>query len=156
VIVTVPRQSGKTLLSLSWEVQRALGWGRPQRIVYSAQTGNDARKKLVEDQFPILEPRKAKLGISTLLKGMGNEAVVWKNGSRLVLLASSEDSGHGKTVNFAVKDELFADIGDHLLPRHQRLTEPSSDRADRRTERLALRTPRRRPPCLGAGSGPRR
>jgi hypothetical protein len=109
VILTVPRQSGKTTLVLSWEVQRALGWGKPQRIVYSAQTGNDARKKLIEDQVPILEPRKAKLGISSILRGMGNEAVVWKNGSRLVLLASSEDSGHGKTVNFAVKDELFAD-----------------------------------------------
>lgn len=109
VILTVPRQSGKTTLVLSWEVQRALGWGKPQRIVYSAQTGNDARKKLIEDQVPILEPRKAKLGISSILRGMGNEAVVWRNGSRLVLLASSEDSGHGKTVNFAVKDELFAD-----------------------------------------------
>lgn len=110
VIVTVPRQSGKTTLILSWEVQRALGWGRAQRIVYSAQTGNDARKKLVEDQVPILEPRKSKLGISQILKGMGNEAIVWRNGSRLVLLASSEDSGHGKTVDLAVKDELFADI----------------------------------------------
>lgn len=110
VVVTVPRQSGKTTEVLAWEVQRALGWGRVQRIVYSAQTGLDARKKLIEDQVPILEPRKAKLGISRILTGMGQEAVVWRNGSRLVLMASTEDAGHGKTVHLGVKDELFADV----------------------------------------------
>lgn len=112
VSFTVPRQSGKTTLILSWEVQRALGWDGPQRIVYSAQTGNDSRKKLVEDQFPILNRHRKLLGISQLLKGMGNEGVVWHNGSRLVVLASSEDSGHGKTVDLAVKDEYFADVDD--------------------------------------------
>ncbi len=112
VIVLVPRQSGKTTLVLGWQIQRALGWGRPQRIVYSAQTGNDARKKLIEDQVPILEPRKTKLGIRRILKGMGNEAVEFRNGSRFVLLASSEDSGHGKTVHLGTKDEFFADFDD--------------------------------------------
>jgi hypothetical protein len=114
VIVTVPRQSGKTTLILGWECQRCTGFAHlgAQRVVYSAQTGNDARKKLIEDQVPILEPRKAKLGIRRILRGMGNEAVEFKNGSRVVLLASSEDSGHGKTVDLAVKDELFADFDD--------------------------------------------
>jgi hypothetical protein len=112
VTITVPRQSGKTTLVLAWELQRALGWGSAQRISYSAQTGNDARKKLVEDQLPILEPRKAKLGIRRILTGMGNEAVVFNNGSRITLLASMEDSGHGKTIHLGVRDELFADIDD--------------------------------------------
>lgn len=112
VIVLVPRQSGKTTLVLAWNLQRALGWGRPQRIVYSAQTGNDARKKLIEDQAPILEPRKAKLGIRRILRGMGNEGVEFRNGSRIGLMGSTEESGHGKTVHLADKDELFADIDD--------------------------------------------
>lgn len=110
---TVPRQSGKTHLILGWEVQRALGWaqrlGAPQRIVYSAQTGKDAREKLLEDQVPLLTPRRKKFGIQKVTRTNGSEAVVWKNGSRLVLLASGADSGHGKTVDMAVKDELFAD-----------------------------------------------
>lgn len=113
VIVTVPRQSGKTTLVLSWEVQRTIGWGDrwgPQRVAYSAQTGNDARKKLIEDQVPVLEPHKAALGVKRILKGMGNEAVEFKNGSRIILLASSADSGHGKTLDLGVKDELFADF----------------------------------------------
>lgn len=112
VVVTVPRQSGKTVLLLAWMIQRALGWGEPQRIAYSAQTGNDARKKLVEDWVPLLDPRKSKLGISRILTGMGNEAISFRNGSRIVLLASSEDSGHGKTLDQAVKDEFFADYDD--------------------------------------------
>lgn len=117
VIVTVPRQSGKTTLVLGWEVQRAIGWaemlGQPQRIAYSAQTGNDARKKLLEDQVPVLERHRKVLGILPgtrgIQRGMGNEGVIWRNGSRMGLLASSEDSGHGKTLDLGVKDELFAD-----------------------------------------------
>jgi len=112
VIVTVPRQSGKTTLILSWEIQRAHGWDQPQRIAYSAQTGNDARKKLVEDQLPVLHRHKNALGIARILRGMGNEGVEFYNGSRIVLLASSEDSGHGKTIDLGVKDELFADFDD--------------------------------------------
>jgi hypothetical protein len=112
VIVTVPRQSGKTTLVLGWEIQRAHGWGSAQRIVYSAQTGNDARKKLIEDQVPILEPRRHRLGIRRILRGMGNEAVEFANGSRITLLASTADSGHGKTIDLGVKDELFADFDD--------------------------------------------
>lgn len=113
VAFTVPRQSGKTLLLLAWQVQRALGWAQllgPQRIAYSAQTGKDAREKLLEDQVPILEPRKRLLGISKVTRTNGSESVSWTNGSRLVLLASGEDSGHGKTLDLGVKDELFADV----------------------------------------------
>lgn len=112
VVFTVPRQSGKTTVILSWQIQRAVGWGSPQRIVYSAQTGNDARRKLIEDQVPLLNLHKRKLGIDRILKGMGNEAIEFVNGSRIGLLASSEESGHGKTVDLSIKDELFADIDD--------------------------------------------
>lgn len=110
VRVTVPRQNGKTLLVLSWECHRCLAWGRPQRVAYSAQTGKDARQKLVEDQFPILRQRRSKLAIDRLLSGKGDEAVLFRNGSRIGLLASMEESGHGKTVHLGVKDEYFADF----------------------------------------------
>lgn len=112
VAFTVPRQSGKTTVILAWEIQRANGWITPQRIVYSAQTGNDARKKLIEDQVPLLVPRKKTFGIRRILRGMGNEAIEFLNGSRIVLLASMADSGHGKTIDLGVKDELFADFDD--------------------------------------------
>jgi hypothetical protein len=110
---TVPRQSGKTTLILSWEVQRALGWAQllgPQRIAYSAQTGKDAREKLLEDQVPLLWPRRKLFGVDRTIRTNGSEAVVWRNGSRLILLASGTDSGHGKTIDLGVKDELFNDV----------------------------------------------
>lgn len=113
--IYVPRQSGKTTYILAKMFQRARGWVEqrgPQRIAYTAQTGNDARKKLVEDWVPIIAPRKSKIGVSRILTGMGNEAVVFKNGSRTVLLASSPDAGHGKTIDEAFKDEFFADTDD--------------------------------------------
>lgn len=112
VVVTVPRQSGKTMLLLAWQLQRALGWGEVQRIVYSAQSGTDARKKLLDDQVPILEPRRKLLGIRRIIRANGNEGVAFVNGSKIVLLASTADSGHGKTVDLAVKDEFFADYDD--------------------------------------------
>jgi predicted AAA+ superfamily ATPase len=37
VVVTVPRQSGKTTLVLGFEVHRALKWGGGQRVAYTAQ-----------------------------------------------------------------------------------------------------------------------
>jgi hypothetical protein len=82
----------------------------------------------------LLEPRKAKLGIRSILRGMGNEAVVWRNGSRLVLLASSTDSGHGKTVDLAIKDELFADVDDR---RDQALVPAMATRAAAQTLTLS-------------------
>lgn len=112
VVLTVPRQSGKTTLLLGWEVQRALGWDGPQRIAYSAQSGNDARKKLIDDQVPILESRRKQLGVRRIRRANGNEAVEFTNGSRIGLLASTADSGHGKTLDLGVKDELFADVDD--------------------------------------------
>lgn len=109
VIVTVPRQSGKTTIVLAWMIQRALGWGGPQSITYSAQKGKDAREKLINDWLPVLLPRKAKLGIFRITKGAGGEGVEFRNLSRVGLLASSEDSGHGKTLDLGVCDELWQD-----------------------------------------------
>lgn len=112
VVFTVPRQSGKTTLILAWELQRAIGWGSPQRIVYSAQSGKDAREKLMEDQAPIFERHSKLLGITKVTKGVGYESVRFDNGSLIKTLASSEQAGHGKTLDLAVKDEYFADDDD--------------------------------------------
>lgn len=113
VIYSTPRQSGKTLLDLAVIEQRARGWaeilGKPQKMLYTAQTGQDARKKLLNDWYPILWPRRAALGIANITRANGNESVTWKNGSRMDLMGSGEDAGHGKTIDAAFKDELFAD-----------------------------------------------
>ena len=135
VIISVPRQSGKTTLVLAWECHRAIMWGRAQRIISTAQTGNDARKKLIEDQGPALDPESAarkpiSKAVKRLLKGMGNEAVEFKNGSRIVLIASGKDAGHGKTSDLAIIDEAFADTDDR---REQALLPSQLTRADAQT-----------------------
>lgn len=117
VVVTVPRQNGKTTLMLAVEVQRALGWGSPQRIAYTAQHGSDARQKFLDDQVPLLDPKTSprlpvKAGVQRVYKGMGNESALFKNGSRIILLNSGEESGHGKTLDLAVIDEAFSDFDD--------------------------------------------
>lgn len=128
VVVTVPRQNGKTTLVLAWECQRAIGWEHlgPQRISYSAQTGADARKKLIQDQKPIIEPHRKVLGIKRIYEAIGSEGVVWHNGSRLVLLNNTEAGGHGPSVDLGVKDERFADYDDR---RDQALTPAMATRA---------------------------
>jgi phage terminase large subunit-like protein len=133
VVITVPRQNGKTTLMLAWEIQRALGWSVSQRIAYTAQTGKDAREKLINDQAPLIDPAMpprlpVKAGVKRVSRGVGNESVLFKTGSRIILLNSGDDSGHGKTLDLGVIDESFADEDDRreqaMLP--AMLTRPSA------------------------------
>lgn len=110
VIISVPRQNGKTTLLLAWEIDRALSWGRRQRIIYSAQTGRDAREKLLEDQVPIIEGSPFSAALLNVVKVNGGEAVIFKGGSRISVVASGESAGHGKTIGLGVIDEAFDDV----------------------------------------------
>ena len=120
VVVHIPRQSGKTTLTLAWELQRALAWDTPQRIAYTAQTGLDARRKLLDDQAPMLERSSLRGTVERVHRAQGNEAIVFKTGSRIDVLATTESAGHGKTIDLGVIDEAFADADDRreqaLLP----------------------------------------
>jgi hypothetical protein len=110
--VTVMRQNGKTSLLLPVEVDRSIMWDVPQRTIYTAQTGLDARKKLLEDQIPVLERSKLYGLVKTVYKAAGQEAIVWKNGSRISLSASAKESGHGFTLDLGVLDECWNDEDD--------------------------------------------
>ena len=127
VVVTVPRQSGKTTMVLAYELHRALMWGRPQRIAYTAQTGFDARRKLIDDQAPILLGSPLSAAVEKVQKAQGNEAIVFRNGSRIDVLASSESAGHGRTLDLPILDEVFADADDR---REQALLPAMSTRPD--------------------------
>lgn len=111
VIVTVPRQSGKTTLCLSVEVDRAQEWAGvgPQRVTYSAQTGLDGREKFLEDQVPILEKSVFASQLRRVYRSAANTGAVFRNGSLIKVMNTSESAGHGKTVGLAVVDEAFED-----------------------------------------------
>lgn len=113
VFVTVPRQSGKTTLFVAWLVHRCLYWPRqPQRTVFTAQTGNDARVLWLDEIFPMLEASQLSPLIKATHKGMGNEAITFKTGSIIRLASTASSSGHGKTLHQAVLDEIWHDQDD--------------------------------------------
>ncbi len=106
VILTVPRQSGKTTLLLVLILLRALSAPR-QNIRYTAQTGADARKKWHDDWLPVLKPtRFARLFKIRLTNG--HEALLFRNGSMQGLVATTKKTGHGGTLDLAILDESFA------------------------------------------------
>jgi hypothetical protein len=112
LVLTVPRQSGKTTLILALILHRALYYGRPQRIAYTAQTGHDARQKLLDDFVPMIERSPMAPLIERVYRANGDEAIIFGNGSRVEVLRNSVSSGHGRTLDLAIIDEAFADEDD--------------------------------------------
>lgn len=112
VIWTIARQSGKTVAIFCLLLWRCLRW--PGQVVrYGAQTGMDARAMLADTWAPRLE--HSPLGeLLTFRRQSGHEAILFENGSRLGLIASTEKSGHGATLDVAVLDECWASP-DHRL-----------------------------------------
>lgn len=120
VRVTVPRQSGKTTLFLSWQINRCVSkrWRHPQRSVFTAQTGKDARDKWLDELFPLIRNSRIRPLVATkgsrleINEGMGNESIRFKTGSLIRLLSTSTSSGHSKTLHQAVMDEVWHDTDD--------------------------------------------
>jgi phage terminase large subunit-like protein len=109
VVVTVPRQSGKTTLVLGFMVHRALGFALPQVITYTAQSRIKAREKWEDEHLPILEKSPLK-SLFRVRKTTGNEAILWRNGSRHGIESTTEKAGHGPTLDLGVIDEAFAHV----------------------------------------------
>lgn len=112
LVLTVPRQSGKTTLILAIILHRAIFYGRPQRIAYTAQTGHDARQKLLDDFVPLIERSPFAHLIERVYRANGDEAIILGNGSRIEVLRNSISAGHGRTLDLAIIDEAFADEDD--------------------------------------------
>lgn len=122
VVVTVPRQAGKSTLLLAILTHRCqadLPGGRldvgPQKqtVVYTAQTRNDARKKWVKEFTPLLERSPFARSFSKRMTN-GSEGFDWANGSTFDLVATMEKSGHGDTLDLGMIDEAFAQVDDRL------------------------------------------
>lgn len=106
VTLSIPRQQGKSTLLLVLWVTRCLLWP-DQRVVYTAQSGLDARKKWAGDWLPLLAASPF-AGLMTVHRQSGHERVVWANGSRQSLVATTARAGHGDSLDLAVLDEAFA------------------------------------------------
>jgi hypothetical protein len=107
VILTVPRQSGKTTLQLAVMTHRANGFNSRQKIMYTAQSRLDARKKWEDEHVPALQ-RSPFRGMFTVRRQIGQEAIRWRNGSIQGLAAPSEKAVHGDVLDLGAIDEAFA------------------------------------------------
>ena len=113
VRVTVPRQSGKTTLLLTVEVDRCLSWGDMQRVLYTAQDRNSAKAKW-EEQADLLE-HTTLAKVMSVRRGAGGERIKFKaTGSTIGISASGETSGHGQTLDLGIIDEAFAQRDERL------------------------------------------
>lgn len=108
VILTVPRQSGKTTLLLALFVWRALVMGSPQGMAFTAQNGLAARMRLQREWHELLRRVPAFRDTYRTSWKTGAEALLFHNGSFLQAVAGTEDAGHGLTLDLAVIDEAFA------------------------------------------------
>jgi phage terminase large subunit-like protein len=112
VIVEVMRQQGKSVDLLSLMIARGLR--RPgTSIAYTAQTGKDARHRLIDVWWPRIQASRL-APLIDIRKASGSEALLFANGSMLGLISSNDTSGHGENLDLGVIDEAWAQEDDGL------------------------------------------
>lgn len=105
VVVSVPRQCGKTTLLRAIGTHRALVTGRS--VFYTAQTGKDARERWL-DLVKILRVNPALADrVKIELRG-GSEQAVFPNGAAFRVFAPTPESLHGYTPPTVMIDEAFS------------------------------------------------
>ena len=106
VIVTTPRQAGKSVLLQALLIHRLLS--AEAQVLYGVQTRMlAARSRLFDGWWPRLQ-RSEFADRFTISRGAGFETLRADNGSILTLLRREERSGHGDTVDLSCLDETWA------------------------------------------------
>lgn len=115
VILTVPRQNGKTWMVMVLMVWWATMWPEPQRIIYSSQDGQSANERLILEMAPIIERSKIRSMWLSTFKGIGLQRIDFKGnpptqpGSSIGIVSKTESSGQGKTLDLVICDEAWKD-----------------------------------------------
>ena len=112
IVVTVMRQSGKSILLLDFQVDRCVSWDGLRRCAYTAQSGFDARKKLLRDWVPTLERSRLWPAIRYVRQSQGDEGLSFADSSEIAVVASNMAAGHGRAWDLGVIDEAFDDEDD--------------------------------------------
>ncbi len=105
VVVTVPRQSGKTTLMRAVGVERAIAYPDAP-VFYTAQTGKDARERW-RDLVKQLRASAFRSQI-TVREAAGSERVIFPNGSEFRCFAPVGAGLHGYTPPTVMLDEVWA------------------------------------------------
>lgn len=105
VVLVVPRQQGKTWLTLPLMTERLMR-AAPQAVGYGAQTGFDARNKLLDDHVPVLE--ESPLGPHLRVRRSAGNTAVMLGRSALRVLNTGRRAARGQSLDLVVFDEGFA------------------------------------------------
>lgn len=106
VVVSVPRQSGKSYLLRAIMADRIMSYNRHE-VVMTAQTGKDAKKRWTQ----LIDALKAdkKPGYFSVRKSQGTEYLEYlKRGSRISPFAPTPKSVHGDSLHLVTVDEAWA------------------------------------------------
>lgn len=104
VVVSLPRQAGKTSLMRAVRVHRAIM--RPNlTALMTAQTGKDARKQWSKLAERVTAPDSPLRPFAHIRRSIGSEALAFVNGSRIAPFAPTPKSVHGDTVPLVDVDE---------------------------------------------------
>jgi hypothetical protein len=109
IVVSVPRQSGKTVLIMVVLMVRCVMYANHQAL-YTAQTGKDARARW-QDLVKLVTASPLR-GQVKVKRSQGSERLEMPNGSMLGVFAPTQDSLHGYTPPTVVLDEAFAHTED--------------------------------------------
>lgn len=113
----VPRQSGKTALLLGLMLHRCLTWA-DQRVIYTAQTRNKAREKMVDEHLPLLLRSRLSSRCTVRLTNGAEQIQFPKPKGQLMsrwgIDSTTKKAGHGDSLDLVVADEFFAQEDDRL------------------------------------------
>jgi hypothetical protein len=118
VLVTVPRQSGKTDLTIPLQVHRALTRGEPASCWYTAQSGQDARKRMMDLIERVEESLMRLLFTSTRSNGAEGVRVAEMSGTHITRFSPTFSALHGEHPHLVTMDEIWhysKELGDALL-----------------------------------------
>ena len=132
IVLTLPRQSGKSILMLVAILHRLTVTAerltpvlrdlrRPdltQRAYYTAQTGAAARSKFTEEWMPMIGRSHFGPFIQQMRRGNGSELIEFSDpthawGGTIQPLATTSTAGHGKITDLGMIDEAWADEDDN-------------------------------------------
>lgn len=118
VLITVPRQSGKTTLMGPVQIHRMMTRGGPAACWYTAQSGQDARKRIIE-LIELVEGSPLKLVISSQ-RSNGGEGIKLneKPGCHVTRFSPTHSALHGEHPHLVSFDEIWhydKDLGEALL-----------------------------------------
>jgi hypothetical protein len=107
IVVTVMRQQGKTTLVRAVNLTRPMIAMR-QTAIYTAQSALDARKKWVADWIPAVQNSPLGSQVKTDMSPGRETMMFGPTGSRLGIVATTEQAGHGDVIDQGTIDEAFA------------------------------------------------